>query len=121
MESNGERWYEAELLRLQGVVLETSSPGRMAEREACFERAITVARSQGARLFELRAARALARLQCRSEERTRRKALLGSIYVSFTEGFDSPDLIDARSLLQEWANGGGCGARERDGAPFRRE
>jgi class 3 adenylate cyclase/predicted ATPase len=101
MDGNGERWYEAELLRLQGVNLIRSSSNRTAEAGACFERAVKVAQSQGARLFELRAAVALSRLQCTPEQRRRRKALLGSIYDGFTEGFDTPDLREAGSLIDE--------------------
>lgn len=103
MDGNGERWYEAELLRLQGVILIRSSSNGTAEARACFERAVKVARSQGARLFELRAAVALSRLQCAPEQRKQRNALLGSIYGSFTEGFDTPDLEEARALLDEFA------------------
>jgi predicted ATPase len=103
MESNGERWYEAELHRLQG--LQAHSEARTSEAEACLEKAIDVARSQGARLFELRAAMALSRLQCDPEQRERRKARLGSIYAGFTEGFDTPDLEEARTLLDEPAHG----------------
>ncbi len=103
MDGNGERWYEAELHRLQGVALMRSSSIRTVEAEECFERAITVARSQGARLFELRAVTALVRSQCDPEERGRRKALLDSIYSGFTEGFDTPDLREARALLDELA------------------
>jgi class 3 adenylate cyclase/predicted ATPase len=103
MDSNDERWYEAELLRLQGVNLKRRSPKRTAEAGACFERAVEVARSQGARLFELRAAVALSRLRCAPEQRKRRTSLLGSIYGRFAEGFDSPDLKEARSVLDELA------------------
>jgi predicted ATPase len=85
---------------LQGI-LATSSSNRTAEAEACFERAVKVAASQGARLFELRAAVALSRLRCAPEERKRRTALLSSIYGRFTEGFDTLDLKEARSLLDE--------------------
>jgi predicted ATPase len=99
MDGNGERWYEAELARLQG--LQASSGARTAEATACIEKAINVARSQGARLFELRAAMALSRLPCDPSERRRRKALLGSIYGDFVEGFDTPDLKEARALLDE--------------------
>ena len=103
MDSNGERWYEAELLRLQAVILMRGSSNGAAEAEACLERAINVARLQGAHLFELRAAVGLSRLQCAPEERKRRTASLGSIYHHFTEGFDTPDLKEARSLLDEFA------------------
>ncbi len=100
MEGSGQRWYEAELHRLQGL-LAASSRARTAEAEACFENAISVAHSQGARLFELRAAVALSRLQCAPEQRKRRTALLGSIYGPFTEGFDTADLKEARALLDK--------------------
>jgi class 3 adenylate cyclase/predicted ATPase len=103
VDSNEERWYEAELLRLQGVVLMRSSPSRTAEAEAYFERALETAQSQGARLFELRAAVGLSRLPCAQEQRERRTALLVSIFGRFTEGFDTPDLKEARSLLDELA------------------
>ena len=101
MEATGQRWYEAELHRLKGLLLTASEPARPAAGEACFEKAIDVARSQGARLFELRAATALCRLQCGPEQRQRRKALLGSIYDHFAEGFDTPDLKEARALLDK--------------------
>jgi predicted ATPase len=107
MGSNGERWYEGELLRLQGIVLSVHSLRRTAAPDACFERAVEVARSQGAGMFELRAVMALARMQCAPEQRKQRTALLGSIYDGFTEGFDTPDLKEARSLLDELQRGGG--------------
>jgi predicted ATPase len=97
MDSRGERWYEEELLRLQGLL--AGSGARTADAEAYFEKAIDLARVQGARLFELRAAVALNRMRCDPNERRRRKALLGSIYGSFTEGFDTPDLREATVLL----------------------
>ena len=111
MDGNGERWYEAELLRLQGEVLVRSLSSRTAEAGACFKRAVEVARSQDARLFELRAAVALSRLQCAPEQRKRRTALVCSIYGRFTEGFDTPDLKEARSLLDEWKGRGAPKAR----------
>ena len=101
MDSNGERWCEAELLRLQGLL--AISTARTAEAEACFAKAINVASSQCARLFELRAAVAMNRLPSDPSERKRRKTLLGSIYGGFTEGFDTRDLEEARALLDEFA------------------
>jgi hypothetical protein len=62
-----------------------------------------IAHAQGARLFQLRAAMALSRLQCDPEERKCRNALLGSVYDGFVEGFDAPELKETRALLEESA------------------
>lgn len=101
IQSSGEHRYEAELHRLQGLTFAESSPARLAEAEACFGTAMDIARSQGARLFELRAAMALNRLPCDREERKRRKAVLSAILGAFTEGFAKPDLKEAGALLAE--------------------
>jgi class 3 adenylate cyclase/predicted ATPase len=103
MDGTNERWYEAELHRLQGLLLAASSPDRLTEAESCFQTAISIARSRGARLYELRAAMALSRRECSSEQREPRRALLRSIYAGFTEGFDTADLKDAKALLDELA------------------
>ena len=98
MESTSELWYEAELHRLQGLL--ARAPARLAEAEGCFENAMKVARSQDARLFELRAAIALLRLQCDPEQR---RAAQGASRVelgAFTEGFGTPDLKEAKALYQ---------------------
>ena len=79
--------------------LRPGRPPRLAEAEVSFANAMTVARFQEARLFEVRAAMSLSRLPCGTEQRNRRRALLGSIYGTFTEGFGMPDLMDARVLL----------------------
>jgi predicted ATPase len=96
----GERWYEAELHRHKGEVVlrTTASPG---EAETCFARALAVAREQGARMWELRAATSLAGLWRNQDKRTEARDLLASIYGGFNEGFDTPDLKDARTLLAE--------------------
>jgi predicted ATPase len=98
-ESTGERFYEAELHRLGGDVHSMARCREDAERS--FERAIDVARAQVARSFELRATLSLARLlrdQGRKQEGRRR---LAAIYDWFTEGFDTPDLRDAKALLDD--------------------
>lgn len=98
VEKTGERWSEAEVRRVQGVLLQKQAPGEGAG-EAAFERALELAQQQGATLFALRAATTLARrwhLQGRSAEAHR---LLRPVYCRFTEGFDIPDLTAARYVL----------------------
>jgi class 3 adenylate cyclase len=97
MAKSGERTVVAEVHRLVGDLLVMSGRG---DGEAHFLRALQLARTQKARLFELRAASSLARLwrdQGRPEEA---RATLEPIYCWFTEGFDMPDLVDARLLLE---------------------
>jgi class 3 adenylate cyclase/predicted ATPase len=103
MEAWGERWYEAELFRFKGLLLLASSTDAQDKAEACFQHATAIAHSQGARLFELRAAMALSRLDCDSRQRERRKEILGSVYSAFDEGFDTPDLKEASALLDALA------------------
>jgi predicted ATPase len=95
----GERWFEAELERLTGEVL--ARGGRVEEAEASFSRAMSVARSQGARMWELRAATCLARIQVERGEPWKAHELLAPVYDWFTEGFDTPDLREAKGLLDE--------------------
>ncbi len=97
----GVHGFEAHLHRVEGELrLAWAQPDR-AGAEACFERAMGVARQQGARLSELRAAVALARLwhtQHKEEEAFER---LEPLYGGFTEGFETQDLRDAKALLDE--------------------
>ena len=69
--------------------------------EACFLRALTIAREQNAKLWELRAATSLALLWAGQGRRAESHDLLAPVYGWFTEGFDTPDLKEARALLQE--------------------
>jgi hypothetical protein len=73
----------------------------IAEAESCFERAIEIARKQKAKSFELRATVSLTRLMASQGHRDEARTLLADIYNWFTEGFDTADLQDARSLLDE--------------------
>ena len=97
-----ERYWEAELYRLQGAL-----PGRRAERpqwegrEASLLRALEVARRQHAKSLELRAAMSLGRLWQQQGKRDEARALLAPIYGWFTEGFDTTDLQEAKALLEE--------------------
>ena len=77
--------------------------GDRAAAEASFLQAIDVARRQNAKLLELQAASKLARLWRDQGKRAEARDLLGPIYNWFTEGFDAPDLKDAKALLDELA------------------
>jgi adenylate cyclase len=102
-DQNEERKNLAERLRLKGELLLRQSGTHAAEARTCFERAIEIARSQGAKWFELRATTSLARLLVRQGHRDEARAMLADIYNWFTEGFDTADLKDAKALLDELA------------------
>jgi predicted ATPase len=95
------RWLEAELHRLRGELLLALPDRDPVAGEACFSRAIAVAREQGARMWELRAATSLARLRRDQGRHTEGCDLLAQVYGQFTEGFGTPDLQEARELLDE--------------------
>ena len=100
LERTDERWYEAELHRLRGMaMLSLARPDRV-EAEARFSQAVAIARAQDARMWELRGAASLARLWAEQGERRRAHHMLAPIYGWFTEGFDTPDLKEARTLLE---------------------
>ena len=99
VEQHEERWWEAEVYRLQGVLLLQQTLTHQEEAEACFQHALTVARRQQAKSLELRAAMSLARLWQQQGKRAEARALLAPIYGWFTEGFDTADLQEARALL----------------------
>ena len=99
VEQHEERWWEAEVYRLRGVLL-LRQPGRQQEEaEAWLQRALDVARRQQAKSLELRAAMSLARLWQRQGKRTEAYELLAPVYNWFTEGFDTADLQEAKTLL----------------------
>jgi class 3 adenylate cyclase/predicted ATPase len=96
-----DRVWEPEVYRLKGECLLALPDGNEEEAEACFRQAIDLARSQGARSWELRATMSLSRwLRKRGQPELARDAL-APVYASFTEGFDTADLRDARALLVE--------------------
>ena len=102
-----ERYYEAELYRLKGVLTlqlhATDQKSKVEEEaEACFQKAIEIAKHQQAKSWELRAATSLARLWQRQNKQAEARALLAEIYNWFTEGFDTKDLLDAKALLEEF-------------------
>jgi predicted ATPase len=72
-----------------------------AEAEACFQQALDVARLQEAKSLELRAAMSLSRLWQQQGKQAEARELLVPVYGWFTEGFDTPDLLEAKVLLEE--------------------
>ena len=97
MEANKGRWLEVELHRLKGGLLLAHFRPDLAE--ACFRRAIDVAREQGARMWELRPATSLARLWQDSGRHIEAHDLPAPIRGRFTEGSDAPDLVEAKRLI----------------------
>jgi predicted ATPase len=98
MHRTGELRHEVELNRLKGELL--LRQGEAARAEACFQRALDIARHQQARSLELRAATNLARLWPQQGKRDEARQLLAEVYGWFTEGFDTADLQEARALLE---------------------
>jgi predicted ATPase len=129
VDKNGERYYEAELYRLKGTLTlqsktslgqvsdksqagqdkseipstqhPTPSAQAEAEAEACFLKAIEVARRQSAKSLELRAVMSVSRLWQQQGKRHEARNALSEIYNWFTEGFDTKDLQEAKALLEE--------------------
>ena len=105
VEKTGGRLWEAELYRLKGeLTLQSKVQGpksQVEEAEACFHRAIEIARRQQAKSLELRAAMSLSRLWQQQGKKAEAHALLSDIYLWFTEGFDTKDLQEAKALLEE--------------------
>ncbi len=99
----GERFCEAELYRLKGqLTLQSqveSHKSKVEEAEACFHKAIDIARRQQAKSLELRAVVSLSRLWQQQGKQEEARKLLSEIYNWFTEGFDTKDLQEAKALL----------------------
>ena len=100
----GAVYYEAELHRLDGELRLACDPAATPTAEACFRRAIEIARAQQAKSWELRAATSLARLWRDQGRRTQARDLLAPVYGWFTEGFDTLDLKEAKALLDALAS-----------------
>ena len=102
VERTQERYWEAELYRLQGDVLgQDAQMSRREGTEANFFRALEVARSQQSKSLELRAATSLARLWQEQGKHDAARSVLVPVYDWFTEGFDTADLQEAKALLTE--------------------
>jgi predicted ATPase len=99
VKSTGERWFEAELNKHKGQLL--MRHGRAEAAEELYRKALGIAQEQEAKLWELRAAVSLARLRRDQGRRSEARELLAPVYGWFTEGFDTPDLREAKALLDE--------------------
>jgi predicted ATPase len=99
-----QHFYEAELYRLQGELLQQAAGGieqATDPSEACFLRAIAMARHQQTKSHELRAVRSLSRLWQRQGKREDARQMLAEVYDWFTEGADTADMQEAQALLEE--------------------
>ena len=102
-ESTKEKWYEAEINRIAGEIALKPPERDTAKAESYFERALTVARQQQAKSWELRTAMSMARLWRDQGRRDEARELLAPVYGWFTEGFDTLDLKEAKALFDELA------------------
>jgi predicted ATPase len=100
-ETTKERWSEAEINRIAGEIALKSPEPDVTKAQAYFERALSVAREQQAKSWELRAAMSMARPWRDQGKRHEAYELLAPVYGWFTEGFDTLDLNEAKILLDE--------------------
>jgi tetratricopeptide (TPR) repeat protein len=101
IQRTGEKRDEAEMLRFKGEALLMRDTGAIAPAEKCFRRALEVASTQKNKWWELRTSVSLARLLRDTNRRNEARTVLCEIYNWFTEGFDLPDLKEAKALLDE--------------------
>jgi len=103
-EARDERWYEAELLRIKGELLLHDGKYRsVTAAEQHFDKALDVARRQGALFWELRTAMSLARLRESQDRSDDAHAALTTVYAKFTEGFATADLRNAKAMIGQLA------------------
>jgi class 3 adenylate cyclase/tetratricopeptide (TPR) repeat protein len=118
VENTGGAPAEAELYRLKGEAL-LAGAGKVSEAEAAMQRGLDTARRQNAKSWELRCGMSLARLRRQQGRPQEAAALLAPIYGWFTEGFDTADLKEAKTLLDEL--GAGCQSKTNSRGPTRAE
>jgi predicted ATPase len=99
VEKTGISMYEPEMHRLKGEFLLNLDRDNSADAEACFRQAIAIARRHQAKSLELRATMSLARLCQRQGRGAEGNAALSAVYGTYTEGFTTPDLVDAAAQL----------------------
>jgi predicted ATPase len=98
-DATGTRLWDSDYHRLKGELLLARDPAAGQDAEIAFRQAMEIARGQSARSWELRAAVSLGRLWQRQGKRQEATRLLAEVYGWFTEGFDTVDLMEAKSLL----------------------
>jgi len=98
VDRTGEGWFAAEIYRHKGQLM--LRQGQPEPAEEFYRKALSIAREQEAKLWELRAAVSLARLRCDQDRPAEARDLLAPVYGWFTEGFDTPDLKEAKALLE---------------------
>ncbi|MCZ6861119.1 MAG: AAA family ATPase [Alphaproteobacteria bacterium] len=100
IERTGETRWHAETVRLKGALMDRTGAAT-EDIEATYQRALEIARGQEARCLQLRAATSLGQLWHGRGKGSETRELLGPLYAWFTEGFETPDVIRARALLDE--------------------
>jgi predicted ATPase len=100
VEATEERWWEAEVWRLKGELLLRLPLPDIPQAASCFHQALDVARHQQVKALELRAALSLSRLWQQQDQRNQARQLLTEVYSWFTEGFETPDLQEAKMWLE---------------------
>jgi predicted ATPase len=103
IQTTKETWFETEANCIAGEIALHSPKPDATKAQVYFERALSVARQQQAKSFELRAAMSMARLWRDQGKQERARELLAPVYGWFTEGFDTRDLKEAKALLEELA------------------
>ena len=103
VKKTGVRWLAAELHRRKGEML--LRQGQSDAAQAAYLTALAIAVEQGARLWELRAATSLARLRCQQDRQAEAQDILGPVYDWFTEGIATPDLKNAKAVLDSISGG----------------
>jgi predicted ATPase len=104
VDATKESWWQAEVSRVAGEIVLLSPDQDIAKAEANFDRALTIARQQQAKSWELRSAMSMARLWRDQGKRDEARDLIAPVYNWFTEGFDTLDLKEAKALLDELAS-----------------
>lgn len=105
IESHGRRGWEPEIWRVRAELLLAQDPGNMQEAEACLQRSLGISRERQGLSLELRSAIRLARLWVSQNRARDALSLLQPLYQRFNEGFETLDVVGARTLIDDIASG----------------